>query len=410
MGSFLLSKSCYSQKNYLPGYVVTLTGDTVHGHIDYRNWDKNPRIISFKPSAGDEIIQYPATGIKKFLVLDEMYESAIVRAESSPYQFDQLDFDKELKFRTDTIFLQALIEGEKSLYYYKDKNAKEHFYIKSGQELELLVYKKYLREEDGKDLIKKNQKYIDQLNLYFNECSSIREKVFASEYKKRSLEKLFSLYYQCTNKGVSFEKKEKVVTEIGLLAGVSMTELRFVSATAQFVYLSAASYKKSVNFSGGFFFDAILARNQGKWSLNNELFLTSYKIKGRYDDYETEEKYTNHHLTIGYTYIKMNNMIRFKYPVGRQFVYINAGMSNGFAIKEINDRKRETKFYTTEKIEDIKVLDDTRLYEQGYILGLGTKIRKYSFEARFEKGNAMSEYRPLKGISKRYYLLFGFRL
>ena len=142
MGGVLLSKSCFSQKNYLPGYVVTLTGDTVHGNIDYRNWDKNPRIISFKPSAGDEIIQYPVTGIKKFLVLDEMYESAIVRAETSPYQFDQLNFDKELKFRTDTIFLQAVIEGEKSLYYYKDKNAKEHFYIKSGQEFELLVYKK----------------------------------------------------------------------------------------------------------------------------------------------------------------------------------------------------------------------------------------------------------------------------
>ena len=103
-------------------------------------------------------------------------------------------------------------------------------------------------------------------------------------------------------------------------------------------------------------------------------------------------------------------MIRFKYPVGQQFLFVNAGMSNGLAIKEINERKRETKFYTTETTENIKVLDDTRSYEQGYILGIGTKVKKYSLEARYEQGNAMSEYRPLMGISKRFYLLFVFRL
>lgn len=406
----LLVEASYSQKNFLPGYIVSITGDTIHGFVDYRNWDKNPKSISFKSSSGDEIINYPVMGIKRFHVLDERYESAIVRAESSPYQLDQLGYDKELNFRTDTIFLQAIIEGDKSLYYYKDKNAKEHFYIRSGAEFELLVHKKYLREEDGKDMVKTNKKYIDQLNLYFNECSTLREKAYVSEYKKKNLEKLFSLYYKCTKTGVSFKKKERMVTEMGFLAGASMTSLSFISSDAQFVYVAAADYKKSINFSGGIFFDAVIARNQGKWSINNELFLTSYKIKGRYNDYENENKYTYYDLTMGHTYIKMNNMIRFRYPVAQQLFYINAGISNGIAISEINDRKTESKFYTTEKTEKDKVLNDTRKYEQGFILGLGTKVRKFSFEARYEQGNGMSEYRPLKTVSKRFHFLFGFRL
>jgi len=27
-----------AQTNYKPGYVVTLTGDTLHGFIDYKEW------------------------------------------------------------------------------------------------------------------------------------------------------------------------------------------------------------------------------------------------------------------------------------------------------------------------------------------------------------------------------------
>jgi len=37
-----------AQSNYKPGYVVTLPDDTIHGFIDYKEWDKNPEKISFK--------------------------------------------------------------------------------------------------------------------------------------------------------------------------------------------------------------------------------------------------------------------------------------------------------------------------------------------------------------------------
>src|ERR1700729_3993728 len=37
-----------AQSNYKSGFVVTLKGDTLHGYVDYKEWEKNPVKIKFK--------------------------------------------------------------------------------------------------------------------------------------------------------------------------------------------------------------------------------------------------------------------------------------------------------------------------------------------------------------------------
>jgi len=46
-----------AQSNYKPGYVITVKGDTVHGFIDYKEWDKNPKNISFKNALNDSVAE-----------------------------------------------------------------------------------------------------------------------------------------------------------------------------------------------------------------------------------------------------------------------------------------------------------------------------------------------------------------
>eukprot|EP01037_Dinobryon_pediforme_P011962 gene11963-12051_t len=38
----------HAQTNYKPGYLITLTGDSIRGFIDYREWDSNPSSITYK--------------------------------------------------------------------------------------------------------------------------------------------------------------------------------------------------------------------------------------------------------------------------------------------------------------------------------------------------------------------------
>ena len=398
----------FAQENFLPGYIIPLHGDTLHGLIDYRNWDKNPDKIAFKEKPGDAKSIYSPLKVKAFGVLDETYESAVVETETSPTETKELGYDKELVIKLDTAFLQAVVKGEKSLYYYKNRRGKEQFYIREDSSFKLLVYKKYLEDVEGQSVIAENNTYIGQLTIYLLNCSTIQIKLKGTVYRKNSLEDLFLSYYKCTQTNLAFHKKtEKTALEFGVLAGVSLTSLKF--ASDGYEYLVYANYNTSVNFSGGMFFDVILSRNRGKWSINNELIFTTYKVDGQYELYTSEDKYSIAYTTLGYSYLKLNNMVRFKYPVGKFFIYVNGGISNGYAILETNYAKTESKLFTQVRVEEMKALNDTRRYELGFIVGLGVKYKKFSLETRFENGNGMSVYQTLKSSTYRYYGLLGYR-
>jgi hypothetical protein len=399
---------CFSQENFLPGYLVRNNGDTVSGFIDYRNWERNPDIISFREKSPATTIQYTPGRIKGFGVLDEIYESATIETEMSPDNTTSLLFKPELKIQTDSTFLQVMIRGEKSLYFYMNRLGKEQFYIKQGSTYELLIYKRYFKDQDGENVIAENRRYIGQLQLYLNDCPSVKTKLENMDYRKKSMENLFLAYIKCTGSKIQFQKKtEKLRTEIGILAGLSLTTLKFTSE--YYTLLVDAGYPQSVNFTGGIFFDVVLPRNMSKWSLCNELTFSTYKVTSHYDEILNSNQFTKIESTFGYSYIKMNNMLRFKYPIGDWFIYLNGGISNGYAIAEKNYMKLDTKNFSPEKIEEGKALEETRKFEFGLLLGLGTKYKRFSFEIRREWGNGMSIYTSLKSSTGRYHFLLGFR-
>jgi len=304
--------------------------------------------------------------------------------------------------------LQAIIVGEKSLYFFKSKLGKDQYYIKKDSSYEFLVYKRYLKTIEGKTSYVKNNKFLGQLSDYLQDCPTIQSKIENTNYSQKSLGNLFLYYYNCKPSEISFHRKAKKPTlEFGVLAGLSLTSLKFSSTG--FSYLVNANYDKSANLSAGVFLDVILPRNQGKWSFYNELLYSSYEVTGRYNDYEHENRYLISTTTIGYSYLKLNTMIRFKYPIGNMHIYLNAGISNGFAISETNYLLKEKKFWDIETTEEDKAISDTRKYEQGYIVGLGSKFKKFAFEIRFENGNGMSKHSSLKSSALRYYFLLAYR-
>lgn len=236
----------------------------------------------------------------------------------------------------------------------------------------------------------------------------MHSKLQSLEYNKKSMESLLLSYYDCTKSGIKFHKKtSKTTTEVGMTAGLALTSLSFNGT--DFQYLSKAAYSQSTGFAVGLFCDIILPANNKRWSIYNELAFTSANVKGQLNEYDNESKYTITNLTFGYSYLKLNNMVRFKMPVRNAFVYLSGGITNGFAVSETNNQTREIKFYSTERTESDKALPETRKHEQGYIFGLGTRFKKYSFEVRYEKGNGISEYASLSSSSTRLYFLLGYK-
>ena len=243
----LIFQAAFSQENYIAGYVIKNSTDTLFGFVDNRNWEHNPNQIKFKTNIKNTPITFNPTEITEFGFDGEIYESGIINTEITSLQTDKLKTDPKLNIKVYTAFLQTLYRGEKSLYYYKNSEGRENFYIKDDTGFDLLIYKKYLKAQDEKYVVSHNKKYYGQLNIYLKDCATISSKLDKTLYAQNSLMDLFKYYYDCSSSDFSFKKeKEKIQIEIGVLAGASLTTLKFRSAT--FDYLVGTRYNHSINF------------------------------------------------------------------------------------------------------------------------------------------------------------------
>lgn len=405
----LISTVSYSQNSLRPGYIVNLKGDTIRGLVNYRNWEKNPKKISFSNDSGRK--DYFPSDIKEFSAENEIYISAIVSVEDSPFKPEDITYTEELSFRQDTCFLQVVVEGAKSLYYYKDENAKQHYFIKGKSGLpELLLYKQYKIKTDAGIFIQENKKYIQQLSQYIEDCPAIASSLRKLSYSGKSLRNLFDAYYQCKGEAITYKKKtDKGKVEIGAIAGAVFTGTKFQSDADPFEFLDKSDFSGSTNFSGGIYFDITLSRSLGRWSVYNEILYSSYKTGGSYTVFNNPEYYTDYNTTIAPKSVKINNLIRYKIPVSGFFLYLNAGIANGFVLSAKNELLKHTKFYSTEETETLKVLNPLRKHYQELVTGIGAKYGRYSLEARAAFGNGLADPKVIKSSTSAYAVFLGYR-
>jgi len=407
----LFSYLSYSQENFFPGYVINNSGDTSKGFVDYKNWAINPKEVVFKSTATSSPTTFIPTDIIEFSVKDEIYVSGIVEVENTPVEDNKLDYDPKLKITVDTIFLQTLLKGKKGLYYYRNNNGRENFYVNKDSGFELLISKKYLIRQGTTSFIFTRKDYIGQLNLYFNDCSTIQTKIENTSYDQRDLIKLFQDYHKCSSSEIGFQRKaERVHLEIGALAGASLTKLKFNSGDADYDYLENTNYKLSTNFSGGLSFDIIMPRNHGKLSLDNELTFSMYKTTGQYEFLDYNDTYKKLTTEFGYSYLKINNLLRYRFLFGNISPFINGGISTGIRLSETKYVKKEfTTTYSGTSVYEGSPLVQTKYYEQGFLVGAGIKSKNLSFEARLEKGDGMINVPSINAWATRYYFLIGYR-
>lgn len=408
----MLSMSASGQNNFIEGSISTAGGDVIHGLIDYKNWDKNPNRIEFRIQESGKSTFYTPVELERFNVGDEVYLSGIVETEVSARATNDLGRDTDFYLEKDTVFLQAIVLGNKSLYQYKDEHGRENLYIGADTDFELLRYKRYIRDTKGKRIISEQNVYVSQLSGYLAECKSIHLELKDVKYQQTSLRSVFDRYYDCVNTHPEYRKqKEKVRVEVGVVAGITYSDLEFRNDN-NFAELSDIDFGPSTDIAGGLVVDVIFPRTQDKWAVSNELLYTGYTFFNREEVFANPESYTITETTFDYTYIKLHTMVRFGRPFGPVFLSGKAGMSNGVAIKDENYIYviKQTPFQMNESNDPALEENERRTYEQGYILGLEARIKLFSLDLRFEKGNGMSDVTTLKSSSTRFYVMLGYRI
>lgn len=407
----LLSPTASAQKNFEPGYIVNAANDTVRGSIEYLNWSKNPEKINFKTNGAEAEKQLGLEDVSSFSVHDEQYVRAYVNVDESPYKTGELSTSPIPQSRPDTVFLRVIAEGPKSLYFLKDGEGREHFFIKKNDKYDWLTTFRYQYYQNGQTGIVVVDSYKQQLAEYFEDCKALDGKTSGLNYSQKSINRLFEIYYeQCApNKAVKVAKAESLGLEFGVVAGVSSTKIKLSGASAPLLF--KGNLPASTQAAGGLFLNLILPRTQKRISVYNELFLSSYKTVSRSETYVSEQDHSYTDFGLGYTYLKLNNMARYTVPVGTGFLFINGGISNGFVLSEKNYKKTETYFYSVQgAVSQTKAINETRKYEQGFLLGIGGTVKNLSLEIRMEKSNGVSPYNHLKTGVTRYFALLSYRI
>ena len=408
--NFISLSSAFAQNKYeyLPGKVIDLKGDTSDYLILFEDKFRNPDVILYRKKESDEGKYFAPEEVKGFEIEDREFVSTIADLEISPYKSSELNSNGGLKIIKDTIFLQKLISGDKTLLFHRSLSGKVNFYIDDNGDYVLLKHKLFLK----KTRVVENKEYSIQLIKYLEDCPDLIEKIQSTKYEQSDLVKLFKKYFQCKNAkpAYNFEQK-KIIPKFNLYTGMTSTNLRFTSNSAAVFHLTKGDFESSINFTGGIGMGLILPLNKYRFSLNTELLYTSYNIKGNY----VNEIYTGYTIenntSFEFSQVAFNYMLRYSIPLEKAIVFANAGYFINFNINESDAH-----------IEDVSVSgnistregytfgeDGLRMHEKGPSLGIGVRYNKFSLELRGAISKDIITYIAIGGYTKRFTFLAGYQ-
>ena len=145
----IFSYSVYSQSNFKKGYIVSLSGDTVKGYIDYKESSRTPNKFTFKSSPEEKNINYYTAHNTQKIVIEgyEIFESFEVLLSMNETEYNNIETDVYPIKKKDTVFLKVISLGDRiNLYSYRDELKDRFFILVAPQttpaELDLTIQKK----------------------------------------------------------------------------------------------------------------------------------------------------------------------------------------------------------------------------------------------------------------------------
>lgn len=405
--SFCATGTANAQSNFQPGQIIDANGDSIQGWIDQRDWQKNPKKITFKTDEQGPAIHYTPTEISAFSVLDERYESAIVSTCVDPVSTNRMTRFPELTLVLDTVFLRVIMEGKKSLFYAKNDSNVDNFYIETAEGLELLRYKRYLKVNEWGYRAAENKSYLLQLQNHLEDFPGIAVYIPSVKYNLESLSRLFCMYNECTD---IVKDKKRVAFEAGACIGGTSTAVRFRSSHSSFNFLTRADFGRSYDATAGFFLNVVQNKRGGQWALSNDVLYTSFGTNGRYTDYRSEGHYVIHTTELAYSYIKISNMLQYRIPVGAFRVSFNAGLSYGLLMGRHNSRTQELFLFSLNRITEDEPLERPPTIDPGYFYGFSIQLNRWGAELRREQSDGVSSILILGAPVQRTFLMVKYRI
>ena len=178
----LLSLNALAQINLRPGYIVTNTNDIIHGYIDFRTDMRNAHQCTFKDPETNITTTYQPGEIYAYRFTDDgkYYVTRTVTIDNTPR----------------TLFLEYIIQGIISLYYYPGDKTYFFFEMENGNMVEISKQDhKEITTEGGKTGYVRDIRYVGILKYIFSKSRQVEKKVSESSFDKFTLQNLTKQYH-----------------------------------------------------------------------------------------------------------------------------------------------------------------------------------------------------------------------
>ena len=191
----------YSQNNYRPGFIITLQKDTLYGEIDYRTDIMNSKRCIFRSlDNGEKPLTYHPFEILGYRFTDDgkYYVSRNIELE---YGIPQ------------AVFLEYLLQGIKSLYYYEMEGDIPIYFIEDNNRLVKIDAPQLAKNQVmGTQFKSQTDQYIPLLRYAFKDCPNLAPHIDKAHFNRKELMKITKEYHyaMCTNNEdcIEFEAKE----------------------------------------------------------------------------------------------------------------------------------------------------------------------------------------------------------
>ncbi|MFB6342895.1 outer membrane beta-barrel protein [Saccharicrinis sp. FJH62] len=387
-----------AQKDFYPGYIITLENDTVYGTINLGTSIQNSQKCIFRNTNSKKSQEIYPSDISVYVIANQKHF-----------------ISKEITLNevTQKVFLEYLVDGIVDLYFIK-ADGNNYYYVEKEGKMYLLSNDEVESYPNGRLEIKPSQKYKGVLSFLFQDDPTSLKKSTLVPYSNKSLIRFTKDYHNrvCTDYAcIDYTKNTKPNIYIEPIVGINLSRLMFrtskdygddASPVLGFnMRIIPSNSFHLINFNTSLSYSCLNINHTYINSIRESFYFTSgdiiRSIAPRYD-YPANVK-------TKYSYINLPFLIDYQFPLKKiiqPFVFL--GINNVFIIKSsysVSYTSITHDMYYHPIYTEYYATPEFKKYHIGFLGGIGLRFFTGNSNYLFIKGQY--EYRVPS--SKRGYFL-----
>jgi hypothetical protein len=306
----------YAQGDFHKGFLITNTGDTIHGQVHMGSNVANCKKCEFLKN-DSELESYFPGDISAYRIQDEkFYVSKEILLDSIP----------------ERVFLEYLVNGIADLYYYKTFDEEYFFIEKEGQMFQLTNQKREVRGENlingaqsNKNVYQvESHKYQGILNYLFSDAKGLGPEINHTRLEYKSLIKLTKRYHQLTcneYECIDYSRSTRMRVILEPCFGMGISSMYFIGDPAK-------SISSSMTF--GTYLHFIPVRASNRWKTSIGFTYSDCSFKGEYDKYSAPKVYSYNLVSLDYKMIRLPLMVEYCMYRNKWQPFAGGGIENVF--------------------------------------------------------------------------------